>query len=235
LHSPERLPRPELWTTDRSLQPSPVQTLPEVHAVTFLEVPSRPTTYADRQVICMPRPPRSNLARRRRLDRRAGYGCEWLTIRDSRDWVCRQAKGQTLEVGVGTGLNLRWYAADIELVAVDLDRDRLEVSAERAHELGRTVRLAIADGHRLPFGDDAFDTVVSTLAICDVDDREATVAEVYRVVRPGGLLLLLDHLEPRWRHGRPATLGERAGFTMADRQRLWAGYIERVRLQKPRE
>lgn len=177
---------------------------------------------------------RPNLARRRRLDRRAGYWCEKLTIRDSREWVCRQATGQTLEVGVGTGLNLRWYAADIELVAVDLDSERLEVSAERAAELGRAVRVAVADGHRLPFGDDTFDTVVSTLAICDVDSREATLAETFRVVRPGGLLLLLDHLEPRWRHGRPAPLGERAGFTMAERQRLWGGYIERVRLEKPR-
>ena len=164
----------------------------------------------------MPHLSRSNLARRRRLDRRAGYCCEWLTIRDSREWVCRQARGQTLEVGVGTGLNLRWYGADIELVAVDLDRERLEVSAERADELGRAVRVALADGHLLPFGHDTFDTVVCTLAICDVDNREAALAEAYRVVRPGGLLLLLDHLEPRWRHGRPATLGERAGFTMAD-------------------
>jgi len=138
-------------------------------------------------------------------------------------------------LGVGTGLNLRWYPGDVELVAVDLDRERLEVSAERAQELGRAVRVAVADGHRLPFGRDTFDTVVCTLAICDVDDRAATMAEAYRVVRPGGLLLLLDHLEPRWRHGRPATLGERVGFTVVERQRLWVGYFERVRLQKPGE
>ena len=180
----------------------------------------------------MLRPSRSNRARRRRLDRRSGYGCEWLTIRDSREWVCRQASGRTLELGAGTGLNFRWYPSDVELVAVDLDRERLEVSAERADELGRAVGVAVADGHRLPFDHDVFDTVVCTLAICDVDDREATLAEAYRVVRPGGLLLLLDHLEPRWRHGRPATLGERVGFTVVERQRLWAGYFERVRLQK---
>lgn len=187
----------------------------------------------------MLRPSRSDRARRRRLDRRsgygAGYGCERWTIRDSREWVCRQATGRTLEVGVGTGLNLRWYPADIELVVVDLDRERLAVSAERAHALDRAVSVAVADGHQLPFATHTFDTVVCTLAICDVDDRTATLAEAYRVIRPGGLLLLLDHLEPRWRHGRPATLGERAGFAVVERQRLWAGYFERVRLQKPRE
>lgn len=179
----------------------------------------------------------SHRARRRRRDRRAGYGagygCEWLTIRDSRQWVCRQAEGRTLELGVGTGLKLRWYPGHVALVAVDLDREQLDVSAERAHELGRAVRLAVADGHRLPFGPDTFETVVCTLAICDVDDRASTLAEVYRVVRPGGSLLLLDHLELRWRHGRPATLGQRAGFTLVERQRLWAGYFERVRLVKP--
>lgn len=193
--------------------------------------------YAHGQVFRMLCPARSNRTRRRRLDRRsgygAGYGCERLTIRDSRQWVCRQARGRALELGAGTGLNLRWYPGDVDLVAVDLDRERLEVSVERAHDLGRAVRVAVADGHRLPFGQDTFDTVVCTLVICDVDDRAATIAEAYRVLRPGGLLLLLDHLEPRWRHGRPATLGERAGLTVVERQRLWTGYFERVRLQKP--
>lgn len=195
--------------------------------------------YAHQQVFRMLLRSRSQHSRRRRLDRRsgygAGYGCESLMIRDSRRWVCRQARGRTLELGVGTGLNFRWYQGDVELVAVDLDRECLEVSAERAHELGRAVRLAVADGHRLPFEQHTFETVVCTLAICDVDDRAATLAEVYRVVRPGGSLLLLDHLEPRWRHGRPAKLGERAGFTVVERERLWAGYFERVRLSKPEE
>jgi len=84
-----------------------------------------------------------------------------------------------------------------------------------------------------PSGSDTFDTVVCTLAICDVDDRAAVLSEVHRVVHAGGNLLLVDHLERRWRLGRPATLAERVGFAVAERQRLWAGYFERVRLQKP--
>jgi ubiquinone/menaquinone biosynthesis C-methylase UbiE len=180
---------------------------------------------------------RSSGSRRLQLDRRAGYGagygCERLTLRDSRDWVCRRATGRTLELGVGTGHNFRWYPGRLELVGVDLDKENLDVSAERAHELGLAVSLAVADGHRLPFHQDAFATVDCTLAICDVDDRAATLAELYRVVRPGGSLLLLDHLEPRWRHGRPATIGEDVGFTVLERQRLWLGYFERARLVKP--
>lgn len=182
----------------------------------------------------MLRPSRSDRTRRR-LDRRSGYFFERWTIRDSREWACHQATGRTLEVAVGTGLNLQWYPPDIDLVAVDLDRERLEIAAERAHEMSRAVRVAVADGHRLPFGPDTFETVVVTLAICAVNDRAAVLTEAHRVVRPGGLLLLVDHLEPRWRHGRPATLGERVGFAVVERQRLWAGYFERVRLQKPGE
>lgn len=184
-------------------------------------------------------PSRTDRARRRRLDRRSGYGSgygiEWLTIRDSREWICRQARGRTLELGVGTGLNFQWYPGDVDLVAVDLDHECVEVSSGRAHELDRTVRLAVADAHRLPFGNDTFDALVCTLAICDVDDRAATLAEAFRVVRPGGLVLLLDHFESRWRQGRPATLGEQVGFKVVERQRLWAGYFERVQLQKPVE
>ncbi len=191
----------------------------------------------------MLRSARSISARRRKLDRRSGYGagywsghgCERFTIRDSREWVCRQARGRTLEVGAGTGLNLRWYPADVALVAVDLDQEALEITKERAQELGCDVGLTVSDGQRLPFGSDTFDCVVCTLAICDVRDRMVTLAEAHRVLRPGGLLLLLDHLESRWRHGRPATLGQRVGFTLERRQRLWAGYFERVRLRKPEE
>ncbi len=134
---------------------------------------------------------------------------------------------------MGTGLNLRWNPADVELVGVDLDRARLQVAMERADGMGQAVRVIAADGHRLPFGPNTFDTVVCTLALCDVSDRAAVLTEAPRVIRPGGMLLLVDHLEPRWWHGRPATLGERVGFAISERQRLWAGYFERVRLRKP--
>lgn len=154
-------------------------------------------------------------------------------MRGSRQRICQQATGRTLELAAGAGLNFRHYAPHVEVVALDIDAAPLEVSVERAGALGRSIALVVADGQRLPFSNDTFDTVVCTLALCEVDDRMATVVEVHRVLKFGGSLLLLDHLEPRWRRGRPATLCERAGFTIAERQRLWLGYFERVRLQKP--
>ena len=138
----------------------------------------------------MPCSPRSDRTRRR-LDRRSGYFLERWTIRDSREWVCRQATGRTLEVGVGTGLNLRWYPADVELVAVDLDGERLEIAMERADGMSRAIRVIAADGHRLPFGPNTFDTVVCTLALCDVRDRAAVLTEAHRVTGPVGCCFFL--------------------------------------------
>lgn len=132
--------------------------------------------------------PRSDPTRRR-LDRRSGYFLERWTIRDSREWVCRQATGRTLEVGVGTGLNLRCYPADAELVAVDVDAARLQIAIERADGMSQAIRVIVADGHRLPFGPNTFETVVCTLALCDVSDRAAVLTEAHQVTRPGGMLL----------------------------------------------
>jgi ubiquinone/menaquinone biosynthesis C-methylase UbiE len=147
--------------------------------------------------------------------------------------VCRQVTGRTLELASGSGLNFRWYPAGVELVGVDLDHERVAVSSERARELDPSASVAVADGQRLPFTDGAFDSLVCTLAICDVSDRTATLTEAFRVIRPGGVLLLLDHYEKRWRQGRPAAVAEGVGFRVVERQRLWAGYFERVRLEKP--
>jgi ubiquinone/menaquinone biosynthesis C-methylase UbiE len=80
----------------------------------------------------------------------------------------------------------------------------------------------------LPFPDASFDTVVCTLAVCAMPDRDRALAEMHRVVRPGGRLLLLDHAEPRWLRGRPADIAVRHGFVIERRERLRLGLIERV-------
>jgi ubiquinone/menaquinone biosynthesis C-methylase UbiE len=178
--------------------------------------------------------------RRRRWDRRAtrydtsGVRLEQWMIGDGRAWVCSRARGLTLEVAIGTGRNLSLYGDEVELTGVDLSPGMLDVARRRAAELGRAVELREGEAERLPFPNDTFDTVVCTLAICAVADRSAALAEMYRVLRPSGALLLLDHAQWRWLWSpRPADLAVREGFIRESRERTRLGLIERLAARKP--
>lgn len=176
---------------------------------------------------------------RNRWDRRAphydatGQRVERWAIGDSREWICGRASGRTLEVAVGTGRNLSLYDDSVDLTGIDLSPGMLAVARRRAGELRHPVELREADAEHLPFADGSFDTVVCTLAVCAIPDRPAAIAEMHRVLRPGGLLLLLDHAERRWLRGRPADLAVRQGFVSESRERLWLGLIERLAARKP--
>src|SRR5579859_1052695 len=113
---------------------------------------------------------------------------------DSRAWVCAQAAGDTLEVAIGTGLNLPLYPPGIRLTGIDLSAAMLAIARRRAQQLGRAVDLREADAHALPFPGAAFDTVVCTFSLCAIPDEHQAVSEMTRVLRPGGLLLLADHI-----------------------------------------
>ena len=112
----------------------------------------------------------------------------------SRAWVCSQAAGDTLEVGIGTGLNLPFYGQQARLTGIDFSPDMLALARQRAARLGREADLREADALALPFPDASFDTVVCTFTLCAVPDDRKAVAEMTRVLRPGGLLLLADHV-----------------------------------------
>ncbi len=96
-----------------------------------------------------------------------------MLLGDSRSWVCGQARGDTLEVAVGTGLNLPFYPAGVELTGIDFSPAMLGVAQTRARQLGRTVDLRQADAHALPFPDALFDTVVCTFALCAIPTNAA--------------------------------------------------------------
>ncbi len=111
-----------------------------------------------------------------------------------REWVCSQARGEVLEIAVGTGRNFPFYPEGVYLTGIELSPKMLDLARCRAAELRREVDLHVGDAQNLPFPDASFDTVVATLALCTIPDERRAVAEAARVLRPGGRLLLLEHV-----------------------------------------
>jgi ubiquinone/menaquinone biosynthesis C-methylase UbiE len=179
---------------------------------------------------------------------------ERLLLGDGRQWVSGRAGGEVLEVAVGTGRNLAWYPPGVRLTGVDLSPQMLERARDRARERRRVVDLRVADGQELPFDDASFDTVVCTLGLCSIPDERRAVREMHRVLRPGGRVLLLEHvrspirlvrigqelLEPlflAFQHDHllrePLEVVECAGFEVEELHRSKLGLIERLAARKP--
>jgi len=171
---------------------------------------------------------------------------------DSRQWACGRATGEVLEVAVGTGLNLPLYPEDVALTGIDWSERMLAL----AHERGRDATLRQADAHALPFADGSFDTVVCTFGLCAIPDDRKAVAEMARVLRPGGLLILVDHVASTSRvvRGvqwllervtipqagehflrRPSLLVEAIGLDIEQRERFGKGMVERLAARKPEQ
>lgn len=105
------------------------------------------------------------------------------------------AGGRTLELGAGTGVNLGLYPDAVEeLVLVEPDPHMAKRMRERLSRSARQAEIVEAPAERLPFDDDSFDTAVSTLVLCTVPDPIAAIAELERVLRPGGRLLFVEHV-----------------------------------------
>ncbi|MEV4116699.1 class I SAM-dependent methyltransferase [Nonomuraea sp. NPDC049695] len=113
---------------------------------------------------------------------------------DTRAWICSQATGDVLEVAIGTGLNLPHYPQDVRLTGIEWSPAMLGQARQRAARLGLKADLREGDAQALDFPDGAFDTVVCTFSLCSIPDHRRAVAEMVRVLRPGGLLLLADHV-----------------------------------------
>ena len=119
----------------------------------------------------------------------------------ARSRLLGQARGRVLEVGVGTGRNLGHYSPDVCVTGIDISARMLAGAARRAAGLAqsgssRHVELVPADVERLPFADASFDTVTGTCVFCSVGDPVAGLREVRRVLRPGGSVLLYEHVRP---------------------------------------
>jgi ubiquinone/menaquinone biosynthesis C-methylase UbiE len=105
------------------------------------------------------------------------------------------AQGRVLEIGAGTGLNLEHYPDAVEeLVLSEPEPAMARKLARRVEELGRSASIVESPAERLPFDDDSFDTVVSTLVLCSVEDPRHALNELRRVLRPDGSLLFMEHV-----------------------------------------
>jgi ubiquinone/menaquinone biosynthesis C-methylase UbiE len=170
-----------------------------------------------------------------------------------REWIGERATGRVLDVAIGTGRSLPFYLVATSLTGVDLSPEMLAVARRRAEERGLPVDLREGDAEALPVEDAAYDSVVCCLSLCTIPDPAAAVAEMWRVLVPGGRLLLLDHVGSTWppiyalqwlverisvrvagEHytRRPLPLVEAAGFEVVESQRLKAGVMERVHARK---
>ncbi|MGH3872444.1 MAG: class I SAM-dependent methyltransferase [Pseudonocardiaceae bacterium] len=173
---------------------------------------------------------------------------------DTRSWICQQASGEVLEVAVGTGLNVEHYPIDVRLTGIDLSQDMLTIARRRADDLGRDVELRMGDAEALEMPSASFDTVVCTFSLCAIPDHRKALAEMVRVLRPGGVLLLADHVAGS---GRVLRVGQRvlelvtiplggehfrrrplehvraAGLRIERHDRFAAGVVERLRARKP--
>jgi ubiquinone/menaquinone biosynthesis C-methylase UbiE len=177
----------------------------------------------------------------------------WVT--GGRPWICSRAEGDVLEVAVGTGLNFAHYPSGVRLTGIDISTAMLDRARDRAAQLGLPVSLREGDAQALPFADASFDSVVCTLSLCGIPDNRTAIAEMRRVLRPGGRLLLLDHIGSSWwpiwaiqrliesvsirtasehQTRRQLPVVVETGFEVVESQRFKAGTVERVWARKPR-
>ena len=166
--------------------------------------------------------------------------------------VLQQASSKVLEVAVGTGKNLPYYSHECRIIALDLSREMLNITRKRAAKLSMNVSFLLADAEALPFLDESFDTVVSSLSTCTFPDPVTALQEMARVCRPKGKVLLLEHGRSdrewlgRWqdRHAdqfakplgchwnrEPLELVRRAGLKIVEARRVFLGIFNEISVE----
>ncbi len=126
---------------------------------------------------------------------------------ESRRWLTERARGATLEIGIGEWPSLEWYPADAELTGLDVDARALRKARRAVTSSGRSATVVEGDAMALDFAPESFDTVVFSFSLCGVPEVRGALLEALRVLRPGGTLLMADHVVSTF---RPIRLVQRA-------------------------
>jgi ubiquinone/menaquinone biosynthesis C-methylase UbiE len=122
-----------------------------------------------------------------------------------RQALLAEVSGRVLEVGAGTGVNVPFYPRDVErLVVAEPDANMRKRLAQKVQALGAGAEVSDASALALPWGDGSFDAVVCTLVLCTVPDPARALAEIHRVLVPGGAFVYLEHVAADHHPGRLA-------------------------------
>lgn len=167
-------------------------------------------------------------------------------MRKRRGELVAKARGRTLEIGAGTGANIPYYPDAVEEIILAEPFEPMRRRLERKlRQSGKSAGTLDASAEAIPLDDESVDTVVSTLVLCTVDFPDRALAEIARVLRPGGQLLFIEHvrshspraarwqdrLETPWRHFAAGCRCNRdtvasivaAGFTTEHEDAQWKG------------
>ena len=111
-----------------------------------------------------------------------------------REMASRHLRGRTLEVGVGTGKNIKYYPKNASVVAIDVSEKMLRKAARRARKLGLDVKFIAMDAQKLAFKEGVFDSTLSTFVFCSVPDPVKGISELGRASKPDGTMVFLEHV-----------------------------------------
>ncbi|MBA4182113.1 MAG: SAM-dependent methyltransferase [Anaerolinea sp.] len=130
---------------------------------------------------------------------------DWMTRHESRSeremrkLAGSRVSGRVLELGVGVGANWDYLPEGVQYTGIEPDPYMVRRARERMAARGRDMALHQSRAEELPFADETFDTVLVTLALCTVQDPGKALAEVRRVLAPGGTLVFAEHVRPAGR------------------------------------